>query len=71
MSDNELMEKEVSNFCKKHHFLPKHTDFQIEHFMIGKECTTNARLWQCVREINSRNDILESLNMEIEQTKDN
>ena len=71
MSDTQLIEKEIIEFSKKHHILPKHTDFQIEHFMIGKECTTNAKIWQCVREINSRNDILESLNLEIDQTKDN
>lgn len=71
MSELAEIEKKLEEFTKTHHLLPKHTDFQIEHFMIGKETGKNGKIWQCIRELNARKDNLEALNLEIEQTKDN
>lgn len=61
----------VKAITEKHKILPKHSDFQIEHFMIGKEYTNHSRLWQCVRELQTRQESLENIEVEIEQTKDN
>lgn len=69
-SMNEILEK-VKQITSKHKILPKHSDFQIENFMIGKEYTNHSKLWQCLRELQTRQESLESLQIEIEQTKDN
>lgn len=71
MSDLENIENKLNEFVEKHHLLPKHTDFQIEHFMIGKESSKNGKIWQCVRELGSRKENLDSLQLEQEQTQDN
>lgn len=48
----------------------RHSDFQIEKFIIGKELTPSARAWQCVRELKSRYESLLNLEMEMENVKD-
>ena len=55
----------------KYKFNPKHSDFQIENFMIGKEPTPNGQIWQCIRELQSRFESLENLKLEIEELYDN
>lgn len=49
----------------------RHSFFQLKYFLIGKEPTTQAKMWQCLRELKSRKDSLEALDLEIEETKDN
>ena len=71
MSDDNKLEEQLNALTEKHKVLPKHTDFQIEYFMLGKESTTNGKLWQCIRELNSRKENLSAVNLEIEETKDN
>ena len=71
MSEPELVEKELNEILEKHKILPKHTDFQIENFMIGKEFTLAGRVWQCVRELSTRQEALLNINLEIEETNDN
>ena len=68
LKDTEI---KIQEFVTTHKVLPKHTDFQIEHFMVGKECSINSRIWQCIREINVRKDTLVALNLEYEDAKDN
>jgi len=48
----------------------RHSDFQIEKFIIGKEPTHIGRAWQCLREIEARYDSLVNLDLEIENCKD-
>ncbi len=49
----------------------RHSYFQLAHFILGKEPTIQAKLWQCVREINPRLDTLISLEKEIETFDEN
>lgn len=49
----------------------RHSYFQLKYFVIGKEPTLQGQLWQCVREINARQDSLKSMKLELEETKDN
>lgn len=70
MTDKEVIEK-LENIIKEHKILPKHTNFQIEHFMIGKEFTTEGQIWQCIRELTSRSDSLKSISLELEDIDDN
>ncbi len=48
----------------------RHSDFQIEKFIIGKEPTYHARMWQCMREIETRHESLVNIEFEIENQKD-
>lgn len=48
-----------------------HSDFQIQNFIIGKETSVYGKMWQCVREIQSRYDSLEACEQDILETQDN
>lgn len=49
----------------------RHSYFQLKYFIIGKEPTHQARLWQCLRELKARKESLKSINWEIEDAEDN
>lgn len=71
MSDVIKIEEQLNAITEKNKILPKHTNFQIEHFMLGKETSTNGKLWQCIRELGSRKENLTAVNLEIDETRDN
>jgi hypothetical protein len=48
----------------------RHSYFQLKYFVIGKEPTTQAKLWRCIRELESRNKSLQAIELEIEDAKD-
>ncbi len=48
----------------------RHSFFQLKYFVIGKEPTTQGKMWQCLRELRSRSDALASIDLEIENSKD-
>lgn len=48
----------------------RHSYFQMKYFVIGKEPTTQAQMWQCLRELQSRKATIDSLNLSIAETKD-
>ena len=45
--------------------------FQIEKFIIGKEVTAQAQLWSIVRELQSRKETVENLELDLENAEDN
>lgn len=49
----------------------RHSFFQLNHFIIGKEPTIQSKLWQCIREINSRIETIESYKEEILTAEEN
>jgi len=49
----------------------RHSYFQLKYFVIGKEPTHQARMWQCLRELKSRRESLTALDMEIADAHDN
>ena len=67
---SEILEK-IKEIITKHKVSSKHSDFQIENFMIGKEYTKQSRIWQCIRELQNRYESLQNLELELEQAKDN
>jgi hypothetical protein len=48
----------------------RHTFFQIQKFIIGKEPTIQAQLWQIVRELRARNDSYEAMELQIQELED-
>ena len=41
------------------------------YFLIGKEPTNQAKMWQCLRELKARQEILNSVDLQLEEEKDN
>jgi len=55
----------------KNKVIERHSYFQMKYFIIHKEPTTQAKLWQCLREIKSRFEAIEAATFETEDGKDN
>jgi len=49
----------------------RHSYFQMKYFIVNKEPTTQSKMWQCLREIKSRYESLQALDLEIDESKDN
>lgn len=58
---NEVLSNELAD---------RHSLFQLQYFVIGKEPTIQSKLWRCVKELQARQDSIESLNLEIEESSD-
>lgn len=48
----------------------RHTFFQLKHFVIGKELTTQSKMQKCLKELEARVESIESMNMSIEEAED-
>jgi len=48
----------------------RHSFFQLRYFLIGKEPTNQSKMWQCLRELKSRKESIDSLELEYEEQKD-
>lgn len=49
----------------------RHSYFQLKYFVLGKEYTTQSRLWCCIKEIQARAESRDAMCREIEDTDDN
>lgn len=66
----ELLEK-VENILAKAEMPDRHTYFQIEKFIIGKEPTAQAQLWAIIRELQARKETVESFRKDLADAEDN
>lgn len=66
---NELM-VEMKGILKNE-IAERHSYFQMKYFIINKEPTIQSKMWQCLREIKTRHESLESIMLEIDDGKDN
>lgn len=48
----------------------RHSYYQLQYFLIGKEPTTQSRLWRCVRELKQRKDSILNVSLEIDELQD-
>jgi hypothetical protein len=70
-SDEECnLVSEISDVLKKQEINSRHSYFQLKYFLIGKEPTMQSKMWQCLRELKSRNESVASMNLELEELKD-
>jgi hypothetical protein len=67
---NEI-EKELKDICHNYDLPQRHTDFQIEHFIIGKESSFYGRIWQCLRELQQRYETIQAVDCELLDIEDN
>ena len=49
----------------------RHSYYQMKHFILEKEYTTQGKMWQCLKEIRARKSSLVNIQMEIDSSKDN
>jgi hypothetical protein len=54
----------------KHEVAQRHSYFQLKYFLIGKEPTTQSKMWQCLRELKTRRESLKAISLEREEVKD-
>lgn len=66
---SELMEK-VDTILKKVLLPDRHTYFQIEKFMIGKEPTAQAQLWAIARELQARSETVDTYKKDLADAED-
>jgi len=66
----ELIEK-IEMILNKVDLPDRHTFFQLEKFVIGKEPTAQAQLWQIVREMQARVETVDSYRKQLEDAEDN
>lgn len=65
----ELIQK-VESVLNKVDLPDRHTFFQLEKFVIGKEPTAQSQLWQIVREMQARLETVDSYRKQLEDAED-
>ena len=65
----ELIEK-VHTILNKASLPDRHTFFQLEKFVIGKEPTAQSQLWQIIREMQARIETVDSYRKQLEDAED-
>jgi hypothetical protein len=55
---------EINPVCSRHTF------YQLKHFVLGKELTTQAKMQKCLREIDARKSSMKSMILGIEDAED-
>lgn len=65
----ELIQK-IETILNKVDLPDRHTFFQLEKFVIGKEPTAQAQLWQIVREMQARLETVDSYRKQLEDSED-
>lgn len=48
----------------------RHTFYQLKHFVLGKEVTTQAKMWKCIRELEARLGSAKSIASGIAEAED-
>jgi chromosome segregation ATPase len=66
----ELIEK-VDSILKKADIPDRHTFFQIEKFIVGKEPTAQGQLWQITRELQARRETIDAYKHDLKDAEDN
>lgn len=56
-----LNERQISN---------RHTFYQLKHFVLGKELTTQSKMQKCLKEMQARFDSITNMDLSIEDLKD-
>jgi len=54
----------------RHEVVERHSFYQLNQFLLGGEPTVQAKMWQALRELKTRQQSLNSLKLEIEDLKD-
>lgn len=66
---SEIYEK-ACELSEKSPICTRHTFYQLKHFVLGKEITTQSKLQKCLREIDARKNSLKSMILGLEDARD-
>jgi hypothetical protein len=66
---SEILEA-VAEAVSKSRVSGRHTFYQLKHFVLGKEVTTQAKMWKCLRELEARLIAAKSMKAGIEDSED-
>lgn len=61
---------QASDLISKSGVSGRHTFYQLKHFVLGKELTTQAKMWKCIRELEARLGSARSIIRGIEESQD-
>lgn len=61
---------EASKLISQNQMPNRHTFYQLKHFVLGKEVTTQAKLQKCLREIEARKTTMKSIILSIDEAVD-
>ena len=62
--------KEACTLMSRTRVSGRHTFYQLKHFVLGKEITTQAKLQKCLREIDARVSSVKSMILGVEEAED-
>ena len=60
----------VEELLGKNKLVDRHSFFQLKNFVIGKELSATAKMWQIIRELKARKENIEAIQLQIEEVKD-
>jgi hypothetical protein len=63
--------KKTNTILEKANLPDRHTFFQIEKFIIGKEPTVQSQLWAIIRELQARVETVEQFEKDLKDSEDN
>lgn len=61
---------ETKQILNKNQTCYRHTFFQLKHFVLGKELTTQSKMQKCLKEMEARFDSITNMELSIEDIKD-
>lgn len=70
VSETKTTLENIRGILEKHPLTGRHSYFQLKYFIVGKEPTQQAKIWQCLREMKARRDALEAIQLERDETHD-
>lgn len=65
----ENLQQEI-DLLLKHEVVTRHTFFQLKHFLIDNQPTLQAQLWQCLTELQVRNNDIKAIKLQIDESND-
>jgi hypothetical protein len=73
VEEHELSSKiidETAEIVEKSGVSGRHTFYQLKHFVLGKEITTQAKMWKCIRELEARLGSIKSISSGLAEAED-
>lgn len=69
-SIEKTIQQQLKDVVEKTPMAGRHSYFQLKYFIVNKEPTVQAKLWQCLREMKARKETLEGMELERAETTD-
>ena len=70
MPEEKNMNEKINDILTENKVVNRDSLFELKYFTIGREPTTQSKLWRCVQELKDRTDAITSLKIELEEILD-